>query len=256
MRLAVVVILLIGFVATTHAQNNNTNEVKAEFPGGLASMKRFIKRTVDTTVLNDLDPFFVANNKKNVICSFMIDTLGYVKDIKVEQSVHPLLDEEAIRVIELMPRWEPARIHDGNNSIGRPVNTQWNVPIIFEDPFHDDIIYRKVDKSPLFPGGNDALMKYLNVYVEKYLTPSEYKRFKNDFSNGLSPRTVCNFMIDRDGEIRRLDILRGSDPILDRIALYIFSGLPDFIPAENEGEKVCTNYTLSAFFKPSETNPD
>lgn len=256
MRLAITLSLYIGLTTAVLAQNDYIQETQAQFPGGVVSMKRFLKCNTDTSVLTELDPFFVTNNDKSVVCSFMIDTLGCVTNIRVEQKVHPVLDKEAIRVIGMMPRWEPAKRYYNDLSEGKPIPTQWNVPVSFDDPYYNEAVYRKVDEAAEFTGTTEELMQQLNIPVSRYLTPAECTRFKDTFGDSPAPRTVCTFTINPEGEIRRLKVLRSSEPELDRIALHVIAGLPGFIPAEINGEKVCTNYTLSAFFHISEASAD
>ena len=60
-----------------------------------------------------------------VFVSFVIDTTGLVTNVKVMRGVHPLLDAEAIRVVEALPRWEPAKQR------GKKVRVSYTVPVQF-----------------------------------------------------------------------------------------------------------------------------
>lgn len=62
-----------------------------------------------------------------VVVGFVVEKDGSVnaESVKIEQSAHPLLDEEAIRVVKLMPRWTP-----GNHK-GRNVRVMTRIPITF-----------------------------------------------------------------------------------------------------------------------------
>lgn len=48
-----------------------------------------------------------------VTCWFIVNANGTVSDVNILRSVDPQLDEEAIRILNLMPRWEPGRDRDG-----------------------------------------------------------------------------------------------------------------------------------------------
>lgn len=61
-----------------------------------------------------------------VLIGFVIDKNGEVIEEKVLKSVHPLLDQEALRVVKNMPNWIPGKI-DGN-----PIKTRYQVPINFK----------------------------------------------------------------------------------------------------------------------------
>ncbi len=95
----------------------------AFFPGGESSRKNFIRQHLQY-------PQEAAKAKiggKVIIC-FTINKMGKVTDVKVIKSVHPLLDAEAIRVIKMMPRWEPAVKH------GKAIYQIIKIPISFIPP--------------------------------------------------------------------------------------------------------------------------
>ena len=58
--------------------------------------------------------------------AFVIDTEGYADEVWVERSVDPLLDQEALRVIKMLPRMTPATVD------GKPVNLRYSIPINFQ----------------------------------------------------------------------------------------------------------------------------
>ncbi|WP_310144207.1 TonB family protein [Pedobacter africanus] len=60
-----------------------------------------------------------------VYLSFTVDKDGTTADVKVERSLYPSLDSEAMRVIEQAPRWVPGRQH------GFPIKVRYNIPISF-----------------------------------------------------------------------------------------------------------------------------
>ena len=61
-----------------------------------------------------------------VLVTFIINRDGSIANIKVVKSVHPLLDNEARRVVKLMPHWKPG-IEDG-----KPCRTMFAIPIEFK----------------------------------------------------------------------------------------------------------------------------
>ena len=60
-----------------------------------------------------------------VYLTFLVRVNGKVTDVEVLRGVHPLLDEEAIRVVKKMPPWKPGK------QDGKPMNTRFNMPIKF-----------------------------------------------------------------------------------------------------------------------------
>ena len=61
-----------------------------------------------------------------VVVSFIINRDGSISSPKIEQSVHPLLDREAMRVVKMMPRWQPGKEND------KPCRTLFAIPIVFQ----------------------------------------------------------------------------------------------------------------------------
>lgn len=95
-------------------------EKMPEFPGGEQALRIFIATNIKYPV--------VAHDKNiqgKVYVTFVIDQNGYPVDIRVAHGVHPLLDEEAVRVVSTLPKWNP-----GMQS-GKPVRVSYTVPINF-----------------------------------------------------------------------------------------------------------------------------
>ncbi len=91
-----------------------------EFPGGSVEMMKFLQNTVKYPK--------EAQDKGiqgKVYVQFVVKSDGTVADAKVVNSVDPLLDAEALRVVKAMPKWKP-----GMQS-GKAVNVKYNIPISF-----------------------------------------------------------------------------------------------------------------------------
>ncbi len=95
-------------------------QVMAEYPGGEQELMRFLQTNITY-------PKFARRKgiMGIVVVSFVVDQNGMIGNIKVLQSVHPLLDEEAVRVIKSMPRWIPGSLE------GKAVCIQYNQPLQF-----------------------------------------------------------------------------------------------------------------------------
>mgnify|MGYP006286899013 CR=1 FL=1 len=105
-----------------HDSNSGLDE-QPQFPGGIDKLIEYISENT----------FYPPEAKKNKITGtvnvqFIITKKGKVKDVEVVESVDPLLDKEAIRVIENMPDWEPGKIK------GEPTDVSYQIPIKFSLP--------------------------------------------------------------------------------------------------------------------------
>lgn len=95
-------------------------EKMPEFPGGMSAMTTFIGKNIKYPAEAQK-----AKAQGRVVIQFIVDTEGNIIEPKVIQSVDPLLDAEAIRLIAIMPKWEPGMQR------GRVVNVKYTVPIVF-----------------------------------------------------------------------------------------------------------------------------
>ena len=60
-----------------------------------------------------------------VIVDFVITKTGAIHKVRVARSLHPALDQEAVRVVKSMPAWTPGKQN------GQPVNVSYTLPITF-----------------------------------------------------------------------------------------------------------------------------
>lgn len=93
---------------------------KAEFPGGMKNLSNYLEENLryPQQALND-------SIEGRIIVKFTVRKDGSISDIKVIRPVHPLLDEEAIRVVKEMPKWIPAQ------SNGKDVSSYFTLPVRF-----------------------------------------------------------------------------------------------------------------------------
>jgi periplasmic protein TonB len=96
-------------------------EVMPEFPGGMIAMNKFISE-------NLVYPQEALENGifGKVYIQFTVKKDGSITDVKALRPTHPLLDEEAIRVVSSMPRWSPGTLK------GKPVDVRHNLPLNFK----------------------------------------------------------------------------------------------------------------------------
>ncbi len=95
-------------------------EKMPEFPGGPQELFGFLAKTIKYPAEAEK-----AGTQGRVIATFVVRKDGSISDAHVVKSVDPLLDAEALRVINAMPAWTP-----GSQS-GKPVNVKYTIPITF-----------------------------------------------------------------------------------------------------------------------------
>jgi protein TonB len=92
---------------------------RATFPGGNNKAIAFIKENLKY-------PEDADGAHGRVIVNFIVEEDGSISDIKIVRGVHPSLDAEAVRVVKLMPKWQPAERG------GKPVRSRFNFPVYFK----------------------------------------------------------------------------------------------------------------------------
>ncbi len=132
---ATLVMLFMGSVSV-NAQEQPEVEKMAEFPGGPMAMMSFLRQNI-TYPQEAKD----NNIQGRVLVTFTVQPDGKVTDAHVENPVNPLLDAEAIRVVSLMPAFNPALKADGT-----PVSVTTAVPVNFRlaEPAKDVILVKYV----------------------------------------------------------------------------------------------------------------
>jgi len=103
----------------------------------------------------------------------------------------------------------------------------------------EKVIHTIVEQMPTFPGGDAALMKYLSSNL-RYPPRAE--------EMGIKGRVTCQFVVERDGSITDVKVVRGVDPDLDREAVRVIKSMPKWIPGKQNGKSVRVRYTCPINF--------
>jgi len=101
-------------------------------------------------------------------------------------------------------------------------------------------VFDVVEQMPSFPGGPSALMQYLNSNI-KYPVVAE--------ENGVQGRVVCTFVVEKDGSITDVRVVKSVDPSLDKEATRVVKGMPKWIPGKQNGSAVRVKYTVPVTFR-------
>jgi len=97
-------------------------------------------------------------------------------------------------------------------------------------------IYDMVDKRPEFPGGDRALLKFIEENLEY---PQE----------SVQGRVFVNFVVEKSGEISDIEVVRGIHPILDKEAIRIIKLMPKWKPAEINNKPVRCYFTVPVTYR-------
>jgi len=104
-----------------------------------------------------------------------------------------------------------------------------------KDTATDDKVYEVCEQMPIFEGGDAALLKYLRENL-KY--PDKTK------DRGVQGRLVIGFIVEKDGSLTDVKVLRPVDIDLDAEVLRVVKGMPKWIPGRQNGKRVRVRYLL------------
>ncbi len=96
-----------------------------------------------------------------------------------------------------------------------------------------------VEEMPEFPGGEKALLNYLTINVKYPVVAQE---------NGIEGKVYVSFVIDENGRINNVALLRGVDKSLDNEAIRVISSMPKWKPGKQYGKAVKVRFTVPIAF--------
>ena len=189
---------------------------------------------------------------------FVVEADGRLTNIAIHRSAHPILDEEGMRMVRSMPRWVPARRE------GVTVAAPMMLPITFKLPSQGlASLVDRLQKSnvkqvaepdsipvidenntdierPLFPGGDQGFNDFLRSKLE--YPEVEYR-------NRNQGEVHLRFVVDVDGSISQVTVVKGTSPAFDKAALDVMKLAPKFIPARKDGKPIqAWHYIVIRFF--------
>ena len=103
----------------------------------------------------------------------------------------------------------------------------------------DNKVYSVVEQMPNFPGGEEALMKFINEHI---------KYPQSALKQGTQGTIMLRFVVTGTGDIGEVQILKGLDPDCDNEAKRVVKSLPKFNPGMQRGRPVSVWYTIPVRF--------
>ena len=103
-----------------------------------------------------------------------------------------------------------------------------------------EIVDETVDQMASYPGGTPALMDFLKENI-KY--PEQAER------EGIEGRVVAGFIVEKDGSVSNIEILKSVHPLLDAEVIRVLSLMPNWIPGRQNGQPVRVKYSLPITFR-------
>ena len=158
------------------------------------------------------------------------------KDEEVSEEDEIKLDE-----VEKSDKSIGAFTVEGNDEVGGEVLKAKEEIAAPEPPKEEDSkVFDVVEQMPSFPGGQAALMKWLADNMNYPVIAAE---------NGVQGRVVVQFVVEKDGSVSDVQVVKSVDPSLDKEASRVVSAMPKWIPGKQNGAAVRVKYTVPVTFK-------
>lgn len=166
------------------------------------------------------------------------DLKAHANPTNTIKNLRPVVTDDSSEITLIIPTTEEILNTVPNGKISDTVQyTLTSDPVI---PPETTTPYINVQEMPEFPGGLPALMKYVGDNL-KY--PDNAK------NNNIEGKVILKFVVNTDGSVDRIEILRGIDPVLDNEAIRVVSILPRFKPGKQNGVPVPVWFMLPIVFK-------
>ena len=154
--------------------------------------------------------------------------------VKEENQVKSM-DEIAVSKVAI----SVADVKGTNEETGVDIATlQGNILIAPSD--EPEKIFEVVEQPPSYPGGDAALMEYLNNNIS-------YPTIAVD--NLIQGKVTCSFVVGKDGSIQDVRVERSVDGSLDKEAVRVIKSMPRWIPGRQGGNAVKVKYYLPVTFR-------
>lgn len=104
----------------------------------------------------------------------------------------------------------------------------------------NNMVFDVVEVMPQFPGGQIAMLKYI---MENIKYP------KQIMEEGIQGRVTVSFIVEKDGRVSNVRLLRSVQPSLDKEAIRVVKSMPKWTPGKHNGKPVRVRFNLPVMFK-------
>ena len=151
----------------------------------------------------------------------------------------PVQEVEVLNVVEDDVETESIEINtEDDKDVEVVIAAPVEAPVEEEE---EEVVFVVVETMPEFPGGQQALFKYLSENVKYPVIAQE---------NGIQGRVICQFVVNKDGSIVDVEVVRsGGDASLDKEAVRVIKSMPKWKPGKQRGKVVRVKYTVPVNFR-------
>lgn len=213
--------------------------------GGIAAYKLLSKpespngsQSADSTIVtNDKDTLLLGGEGESAVLSDK-DKIAETEEAKngaeQEQGTPPPRVEKVAK--------EPTKTKTLEEAQAKTTRQEPTPPTPKPEPqkVEDNKVYDVVEQQPSFPGGQGAMLSWLSQNI-RYPVAAQ--------RNGVHGRVLVSFVVEKNGSVSDVRVLRSADPSLDNEAVRVVRAMPRWSPGKQNGQPVRVKYTLPVTFK-------
>lgn len=196
-----------------------------DFPGGQSELMKFLQKN-----LRYPPDAREKGIQGRVLTQFIVNEDGTISDLQILTSIGGGCDEEIIRIIRMMPKWEPGMQN------GIPVKTYFKLPCTFKlGDENGDGFLNHMNSTPQFKGGPQAYQKFIS---KNFHYPKDAKKER------IEGEVELSFSVDEFGKPGEPKIVRSLSKSCDQEALRLFQLIPSWQPGYTDGKPTLMNASM------------
>ncbi len=221
-------------------------EVEPQFPGGQDAMMQYVQDNIQIEISEE--------NQGIVYVKFIVQDNGNISNIGIQRGENQILKQEAIRIVQSMPKWIPGSQNGKNQHINyilpfkfRYNNEPLDDGIVFaitdveeEEIQEEEEIFNFVEVEPQFVGGPVALHDFIQENLDIYSIPEKERENGNVY---------IQFVVRKDGTLSDIKVIKGVNNDMNQEAIRIIKMMPDWNPGKQAGQVVNCRFTVPVHFR-------
>ena len=177
--------------------------------------------------------------------------LGQMQDVNFEDEQIPITRQERpkqqqppqqtqiAQIVEVVK--DDVEIDNEMETMDMEADMETEIEVVeVEEEEEEEEVFFIVEEMPEFPGGELALRKYV---AENIRYPNAARE------NDIQGKVYVRFVVNKNGSVGDVTILRGVDPLLDKEAIRVIKSLPKWKPGMQRGKAVKVYYTMPINFQ-------
>ena len=150
---------------------------------------------------------------------------------------------EIIKIVEKIV--DPVNIAPTEGFVDKPQPEVYRPPVETPPEVIDfnNIIFVAVEENPVFPGDGDSNSNFMKWIAENIKYPTIAAE------NDIQGRVHCQFIVNADGSVSDVTVIRSIDPLLDREAVRVLNSMPRWKPGRQQDKAVRVKLSVPVNFR-------